>query len=207
LISILIVVLLYGGIQIVSQGILGDSLPIFGNAPLAEVAKRIMGPFGVTLMIVGAAISMFGYLSGDILNMPRVIFGAARDRVIPIPALARIHPRFATPYVSIILFAALGCVYAISGGFTQLAILSSASSLLIYLGVALAVIKLRFKEVRDPETFRIPGGYTIPILAVVSIGWFLSNLSMNEKIGMTAFIAILSVIFLTANWLRKKTAS
>src|SRR5688500_4425808 len=75
LISILIVVLLYGGIQLISQGILGDSLAMFGNAPLAEVAKQIMGPFGVTLMITGAAISMFGYLSGDILNMPRVIFG------------------------------------------------------------------------------------------------------------------------------------
>ncbi|MEX1240072.1 MAG: amino acid permease [Cyclobacteriaceae bacterium] len=204
LISILIVVLLYAGIQLVSQGILGDSLPLFGNAPLAEVANQIMGPFGVTLMIVGAAISMFGYLSGDILNMPRVIFGAARDRVIPIPALARIHPRFATPYMSIILFAALGCAYAISGGFTQLAILSSASSLLIYLGVALAVIKLRLTKARDPKTFRIPGGYTIPILAVIAIGWFLSNLSMNEKIGMAIFIGILSVLFLAVNWLKKK---
>jgi amino acid transporter len=200
MISILIVVLLYMAIQMVSQGVLGDSLALFGNAPLAEVAKQIMGPFGVTLMIVGACISMFGFLSGDILNMPRVLFGAARDNVIPIPALYRVHPRFATPYISVIVFAILGCSYAIAGGFTLLAKLSSASSLLIYLGVALAVIKLRFTKFQDPECFKIPGGFTVPVLAVLIIAWFLSNLTRSEVISITVFITVLSILFLLINW-------
>ena len=195
LLSLLVILLLYIGVQVVAQGILGDSFPNYKAAPLAEVAKRIMGPFGVTLMIIGASISMFGYLSGDILNMPRVLFRSAKDGVIPIRPLAFIHPKFATPYVSVISFTALGCFLAITGEFKQLAILSSSSVLLIYLGVALAVIKLRRKNKADPSSFQIPGGYSVPILAVLTILGFLSNLTKSEMIGIMITLVVLSLLF------------
>ncbi|KAA5541669.1 APC family permease [Adhaeribacter rhizoryzae] len=193
--SLSVILLLYMAVQLVSQGILGDSFPDYKAAPLAEVAKRIIGPFGVTLMIIGASISMFGYLSGDLLNMPRVLFRSAKDGVIPIRPLALIHPKFATPYVSVISFTALGCFLAITGEFKQLAILSSSSVLLIYLGVALAVIKLRIKNKADPSSFQIYGGYTVPILAVVTIIWFLSNLTKSEMIGIFITPVVLSLLF------------
>lgn len=207
LISFLIILTLYMLIQLISQGVLGDSLADFKEAPLAEVAKRIMGPAGVTLMIIGAAISMFGYLSGDALNMPRVLFGAARDNVIPVKSLAAVHRKYATPYISIILFTSLGCFFAIVGEFKQLAILSSASILLIYLGVALALIKSRFKKERNKDTFTTPGGYLVPVFSVVIILWFLSNLSKNEIIGMVSFISILTVIFFGLRFFERKVKS
>ena len=161
LLSTMIVLIIYVGVHLVARGILGSSLSSYTNAPLAETAKVIMGPFGITLMILGAAISMFGYLSSDILNMPRVLFRSAKDNLIPVKALARVHPGFATPYISIIVFTALGCFFAIVGGFRQLAILSTCSVLLIYLGVALAVIKLRTREKLADATFKIPGGILV----------------------------------------------
>ena len=196
LISFVIILLLYMVIQVISQGVLGDDLVGFKKAPLAEVAKRVIGPAGVTLMIIGAAISMFGYLSGDVLNMPRVLFGAARDKVIPVKILADVHKKYATPYASIVLFTTLGCFFAVVGEFKQLAILSSTSILLIYMGVALASIKARYKKENDSESFKIPGGYIIPVVAVLIILWFLSNLSGNEIIGMISFLGILSLIYL-----------
>jgi len=204
LLSLLVIILLYIAVQVVSQGILGDSFPNYKAAPLAEVAKRIMGPFGVTLMIIGASISMFGYLSGDILNMPRVLFRSAKDGVIPIKLLALIHPKFATPYVSVISFTALGCFLAITGEFKQLAILSSSSVLLIYLGVALAVIKLRIKNKADSSSFQIYGGYTVPILAVVTIIWFLSNLTKSEMIGVIITLVVLSLLFYLLKYLQNR---
>jgi APA family basic amino acid/polyamine antiporter len=195
LISFSIILFIYMSVQLVSQGVLGEALSGFKDAPLAEVAKRVIGPFGVTLMIVGAAVSMFGYLSGDALNMPRVLFGAARDGVIPVKILAAVHKKFATPYASIILFTTLGCFFAIVGEFKQLAVLSSASILLIYMGVALASIKSRYKKENDSESFKIPGGYIIPVISVIIILWFLSNLTKNEIIGILIFLAILSIIY------------
>lgn len=195
LFGFLVILLLYISIQLVSQGILGNSFSSYTDAPLAEVAKRVMGPFGVTLMILGAAISMFGYLSGDTLNMPRVLFRTAKDRIIPIKSLAKVHPKFATPYVAVIAYTVLGCFFAITGEFKQLAILSSSSVLLVYMGVALSVLKLRLHEKPNQKTFRIPGGFIVPILAVVTILWFLSSLTWQEIVGILIALAILSLIY------------
>ena len=196
MLSFLIILLVYVAVQLVSQGILGDSFSNYKSAPLAEVAKRIMGPVGVTIMIAGAAISMFGYLSSDTLNMPRVLFRSSMHRVIPIKPLSFVHPKFATPYISVLVFTSLGCFFSITGEFKQLAIFSSSSVLLVYLGVALAVIKLRQGNYDDSNTFRIPGGYTIPVLSIITILWFLSNLTSPEMLGIVIMIGVLSAIFL-----------
>jgi amino acid transporter len=195
LLGILVILVIYLCIQFVAQGVLGNSLADFKQAPLAEVAKKVMGPFGVSLMIMGAAVSMFGYLSSDILNMPRVLFRSAKDGVVPIKGLAKVHRKFSTPHISIIAFTALGCLFSITGEFRQLAILSTASVLLIYLGVALAVIKLKNIKSDEPSSFVIPGGYLIPVVAIVIIVWFLSNLKIKEVVGMMIFIAVLSVVY------------
>lgn len=202
IVSMVVVLILFILIQLTVQGILGPELVQHKDAPLAETAARMIGPVGATIVVLGAVFAMLGNLSGLVLNMPRLIFAAARDRVIPPQALARLHPRFATPYVSVIAYASLGCLFSILGEFRQLAMLSSASFLLIYLGVVLAVIKLRFTGKHDPEAYTIPGGLTIPVLSIIAIFWFLSNLSINEIWGMLAFLSILSVLWIIINYKR-----
>lgn len=205
LISISFVILLYVSIQLVAQGILGASLSTYKEAPLAEVAKQIWGPFGVTLILAGAAISMFGFLSGDVLNMPRVIYSAARDKVILPLSLAKIHRKYATPHYSIIMYAVVGCFFSITGEFKQLAILSSASVLLIYFGVALTFIKLRITGKAEADTFRVWGGYTVPGISILIILWVLSKLTTNEIVGIVSFIAILSAIYMFMKLLKKNS--
>lgn len=196
MLSFSIILLVYIGVQIVSQGILGDSFSSFKDAPLAETARRIMGPAGVTLMIAGASVSMFGYLSGDTMNVPRIMFRSSKDEVIPLKLLSHVHPRFATPYISVIIYTSLGCLFAITGEFKTLAILSSSSVLLVYLGVALAVMKLRRMRIGESNSFRIPGGYTVPILSAITILWFLSSLTSPEMKGIAMALLMLSFIFL-----------
>ena len=203
-VSALSVVLLYTLIQLTAQGVLGATLPNFTDAPLAEVGKAMIGPLGATLVVVGACFSMFGNLSGFALNMPRIIFAAARDEVILPKSLANIHPRYSTPHVAIIGYAALACFFACTGEFRQLAMLASASFLLIYLGVILAVIKYRMAKQDITGTYKMPGGYSIPGASVLAILWFLSHLPRNELTAMLIFLALLSVVYLTMNfWGRK----
>lgn len=202
LLSFLIILIIYIGVQIVAQGVLGDSLVNFTATPLAEVAKRVMGPVGFMIMIIGATISTFGYLTSDQLNMSRVLFRSAKDRVIPVTPLSFVHKKYATPYIAVITFASLGCVFAIIGEFKALAILSSSSVLIVYLGVALSTIKLRATKEKDYSTFRIPGGILIPILTIITIIWFLSNLSKKEMIGMAIFLAILSAIYMAIRFFK-----
>ena len=102
-------------------------------------------------------------------------------------------------------YSSLGLLFAISGGFKQLAIISSAATLLIYLGVVLATIKLRRADVGNSEkTFRVPGGISIPLLAVGAIVWLLSNLTKAELFGIVIFIFIFSLIYLSTRLLKNK---
>jgi len=199
MLSMLIVVVLYIVIQITVQGILGDSIRNFRNAPLAEVGRRMFGPAGASIVLIGASFSMFGNISGMVLNMPRILFAAARDKVLQPQALANVHPEFKTPYISIIVYAVLGFLFAAIGEFKQLAILSSASYLLIYLGVVLALIWFRIKKSGGNLSYKVPGGYVIPIISILTIIWVLSNLPLKELKAMSLFIIILTLIYLIFN--------
>lgn len=99
---------------------------------------------------------MFGNMSGEIMNEPRVLFAAARDGVIPPKILARVHTKYTTPHVAIIFYTSVAFLLAVIGGLQSLMIASSAAVLVIYLDVALSVIKLRKKVPEDTKSFRIP---------------------------------------------------
>jgi basic amino acid/polyamine antiporter, APA family len=187
---------LYILIQTVSQGVLGDNLVLEKQAPLAAVASTVLGNFGSNLMILGAAFSMFAALSGSVLSYPRIIFAGATKGWMP-AFLSKIHPKFVTPFWAIILYALLDFTFAISGGFKTLAVVASASMLSVYLGVVLATIKLRLKNKgNNLPLFKLPFGITIPVLATVSILWFLSNLAMTEVMALGILLLVLSLIYL-----------
>ncbi len=190
------VVLLYILIQTVSQGVLGNTLSSEKQAPLAAVASIVLGKFGSNLMILGAAFSMFAALSGSVLSYPRIIFAGANKGWMP-SFLGKVHPKFATPFWAIIAYVLFDFIFSISGGFKALAIVASASLLSIYLGVVLATIKLKFKnKADDTPNFKLPFGITIPVLATISILWFLSNLALSEMKSLGILLAVLSLIYL-----------
>jgi len=196
MLSMLIVVVLYILIQITVQGILGASITEFRNAPLAEAGRRMFGAVGAYVVLIGATFSMFGNISGMVLNMPRILFASARDKVLHPQALARVHPVFKTPYIAIIVYAVLGFIFASIGEFKQLAMLSSASYLLIYLGVVLAMVWFRIRKSLGRASYRVPAGYVIPLISVLTIIWVLSNLPPRELGAMALFIIILTIIYM-----------
>ena len=204
LISISLVVIIYILIQSVCQGVLGNSLPNFEATPLAETAKVALGSIGFTILFVGAMVSMFGYMSGAILNNPRILYALSRDRVLPITFLSKIHKAFATPANAIIIYAVIAFTIAASGNFKKLAVIASSAMLLAYLGVALSVIKLRLIKKENAEGFKIPGGIIVPIISAGLIIYFLTNIPLNELIITLILISILSVIYLVIRCFIKK---
>lgn len=201
------VLLMYILIQFVAQGVLGDQLAIHKDAPLASLATKLIGPVGGTIILITGVVSMFGMLSGDILASPRLLFAASTDKLLP-EFLSRVHPKFATPYWSIIIYSLTGLILASSGGFKQLAVLASSSVLIIYLAVVLATIRLRYKKGGEEKgSFKIPGGLIIPVLAVGTIVWFLSHITRAEIIGFAIFFAVLTLIYFIRKEIRKKIST
>jgi amino acid transporter len=72
------------------------------------------------------------------------------------------------------------------------------------MGVSLSVIKLRKMKATAPGEFKIPFGYTVPILSAGIILYFLSNLSDLEMRGTLIFEAVLSLIYFLLKYLQKK---
>ena len=187
--------LLYVLLQMVAQGTLGAALANNTEAPLVAAATVVFGGWGAKLLMAGVVISIFGCLSADVLSTPRVVFAAARDGLLP-AFLTKVHPRHRTPHVAIMLYAATGCAFALSGSFRGLAVVASGSILLIYLAVSLAVLRLRARDgVVGSGSFRIPGGATVPLLSALVIAWLLAQMTVDEAIGLAMLVAASGVIY------------
>jgi basic amino acid/polyamine antiporter, APA family len=188
------VTVLYLAVQIVAQGILGASLA-GQKTPLAEAAAVVMGQSGRLLILVGSAVSMFGYLSGMILSAPRMLFAFARDGFFPSP-LARVHDRYRTPYIAIAMQTVLVIGLAVSGSFEKLGILAVGTILLVYAACCVAVLVLRQRGVQQSGTpFRAPFAGSIPILALAVIVWLLKSLKADEWKAMFVVIGVAVVVY------------
>lgn len=195
-IAMVAITVLYVALQVVAQGVLGDALVTTGaDAPLAAAAGASMGGWARSLLLVGAAISMFGYLGGMTLSMPRILFALARDRFLP-KALGEVHPAYQTPHVAIIVQSSAALVLASSGTFEQLAILANASALALYFGCALASWRLRQLGVTGEGTpISIPGAALIPWITCAVIVWLLTGLRSIEWLGFIICIGIATLIY------------
>jgi amino acid transporter len=186
---------LYLLIQTVAQGLLGPSMAEHSAAPLAEAAGRALGSGGRLLVLLGATISMFGYVSGDMLGSPRALFAFARAGVLP-AVVGSVHPRFHTPFIAIIVYACIVATVSISSSFTQLAVLANVAALTLYLMCVTASYELQRRDVRADGgiPFAVPGGPVVPILAAAVIVWLLSNATRRE-FGVEALVLAVAAVF------------
>lgn len=187
--------LIYLLLQLVAMAVLGPSLASFADAPLAEVASRVLGPLGGTLMLVGGSISMLGFLCGDALGTPRSLYAFARDGLLPAP-LARLHPRFRTPWLSIAVYAALAWTLAAIGSFGVLVLLSNVALLSSYLLCCLAAIQLQRRNVQTGGSpFVPPGGPLVPALACLVVLWLLSHATAQEFAVTGGAVLVAALLF------------
>jgi amino acid transporter len=188
---------LYISVQIVSQGILGTALS-GAKTPLADAAGAALGGWGRTAILVGSSVSMFGYVSGMTLAVPRMLFALARDGFLP-RGIAVVHPRFRAPYRAIALQAALVAVLATTGSFERLAAVANGSVLLVYAACCVATFDLRRRDVRAGGVpFRVPAAGVVPWLALAVILALLATLQPMEWAAVLATVTAAALVYLIA---------
>ena len=187
--------LIYLLLQLVAHAVLGPALASFTDAPLVEVASRVLGPVGATVILVGGSISMLGFLSGDALGTPRSLYAFARDGLLP-ASLARLHPRFHTPWVAVIVHALFAWALASIGSFGVLVLIANVSVLTIYVLCCLAAIELQRRSVQTGgRPFVPPGGPTVPVLACVVLLWLLSHAAVQEFAATGGAVVVAALLF------------
>jgi basic amino acid/polyamine antiporter, APA family len=198
---------IYVLIQIVAQGTLGADLANQTDAPLAASAAKFLGNLGHFILVTGATISAFGFVTSDILSSPRMVFAFGRDGVLP-EFFAHVHPRYRSPDVAIITYAALAFVLSISGTFEQLAVLSNVAVLLMYFLCCAGCWVLISRDVRTDSAaaaLNFPGMKIVPALAIIAIVWILAHASIREFAVTGAVLVVASVFYLVRVQLRRKS--
>ena len=178
--------LIYGLIQWVVVGVLPD--PGHSERPLADVAHIAIGSSGAMLTALGALFSIYGYMSGNILTTPRITFALAERGDFP-AFFARIHARFHTPYVSILIFALLLWMLALFGSFAGNATLS-AGSRLFYYGVVCAALPALRKKSPGQALIHLPGGTFLGILGALICAALLTQIEYNQSLIVLAAVAV-----------------
>lgn len=187
--------LVYMAVQLIAHATLGADLAKFTEAPLAEAASRVLGPWGRNLMLAGGAISMLGFLSGDTLGTPRNLFAFARDGFFP-AALSSLHPRFHTPAAAIVAHAVMAWTLACLGTFGVLILLSNVALLTAYFLCCLAAIELARRDVRSGGApFVVPGGPLVPLLGCLVAAALLMQATRQEWLVTAATLAVAAVLF------------
>jgi len=138
--------------------------------PASDAVLRIFGPGADRLISAAIAVSAFGFLDLTLLAQTRIYYAMGVDRAF-LPALARLHPRFGTPVLAIVLQAAWGVVLVLTGTYGELVDSVVFSDWIFFALTAAAVFRFRSMipvSGRDPRAFRMPGYPVVPALFVAA---------------------------------------
>jgi basic amino acid/polyamine antiporter, APA family len=201
----LFVIALYVAIQTVAQGILGPSLAA-SKAPLADAMAQIHPALRV-LMLIGAAVSMSGYVASDIFGTPRQLFAFARDGLLP-GALGRLHARSHAPHVAIACYAALAALLAVTGSFARLAVWSTLAIAALYaVGCAAAWLLARRRVALAGTPLNFPLLSAAAALAIVSMLAVIALGSREELLGLAGLVGLSAAVYVLQTRLGPRQAA
>jgi len=156
----------------------------------ADTMFALFGRVGVVLVSMFVMISSFSSLNGSMLASPRVFFAMADDGLF-FDAIARVHPRYKTPYVAILLAAVLGMALVLSRSFESLTDTFVLAIWPFYaLGVA-AIYRLRRLRPDMVRPYRAIGYPVVPAIFVVSVIAFVINSLVHDPIPTGVTFALI----------------
>jgi amino acid transporter len=156
----------------------------------ADTMLALFGRAGMVLVSVFVMISSFSSLNGSMLASPRVFFAMADDGLF-FPAIAKIHPRYRTPYVAIVLAAVLGVALVMSRSFERLTDTFVLAIWPFYaLGVG-AIYRLRRNRPELPRPYRAMGYPIVPALFIGSVAAFVINSLVNDTTNSVITFALI----------------
>lgn len=186
------VTFLYCTIQYVVVSLLPDAAVT--DRPLADAARQLWGTAGASLISLGALISVYGYFTAMMLHTPRLVFALGEKGDFP-RVLARIHPRYRTPHISILVFTAILWCLAAGGSFKWNVFVSAVGRLLVY-GFTCAALPILRRRRPDAPGFRLPGGNVFAAFAVLFVAVLASQMTRAEE-----FVVVVALMLAGANWL------
>jgi APA family basic amino acid/polyamine antiporter len=183
ILGISIVTIFYLTTNIVLFGVMRwDSLQ-YDNAPLATATNMALGSIpalaliGRTVVGGGALVSVAGSDESGMIGTSRLGYALAADGLFP-RVFAKIHPKFKTPYLGIVIQAVTALVAAIMGGLAMLIATSVFFMAIAYVATSASIFSLRRKGVK--AQFHLRGGWLVPSLGAIFSLYLITQCSLTQ---------------------------
>ena len=186
--------LLYIATGLVATGLVPYKILGISSSPIATAAKAT-GSYPLFVVVsFGGLVATVSVLLTNLLGLSRVSFTMARNGQLP-KALARVHPKLGTPYISILITGALMATLAFVSDLRQTAAITSFSMLVTHIILHASAIRLRKKN-PDLETFKAPLFPLVPCLGLASCVILMLSLPMESWIVSTIVMTAVAVLYL-----------
>jgi len=187
---------LYALIQLSAQRLLPD----LANTERALVAAgdAWLGSVGAIVVMAALIASVTGNLLGSMFSTARMSYRLGLDRQLP-AWFGVVSERHATPANSIAFYGLLAFALAASGSFVWLAVLSVLIRLLVYMLCIASMPAVQRQAGADPHFLKLPGGWLLPVLAVLTCAGLLTQVKLNSVLATLALLAAGSVLYAVAN--------
>lgn len=175
----------------------------------ADVMEAAVGPVGASVVALIILMSMTGTVNGHLMTAPRVFYAMAKDGLF-FEGVAKVHPRYRTPYVSIIVLAIWAALLSMSGTFEQL-YSYVVFGFWIFMGLTVAgVMVLRKKRPDLPRPYKTWGYPVTPILFILSSVFLTVNSLIRTFWNSFAGLALIALgipVYLIWKGRRKASAA
>jgi APA family basic amino acid/polyamine antiporter len=186
--SLAICTVLYCAVSFVVTGMVSyDKLD--PAAALANAFQVHGQTWAATLISAGAVAGLTTVVLTLMIGATRVIFAMGRDHLLP-PVVAKVHPRFRTPYIITIIIAVVTMVIA---GFTPVGVLEemvNIGTLSAFVLVSIGVIVLRRTRPDLPRAFRVPWVPFLPIASALICLYLMINLSVETWLRFAVWLVL-----------------
>jgi APA family basic amino acid/polyamine antiporter len=177
--SLIICTVLYVILSVVMTGMapwtqLGTAEPMITALQFSGGPEKLV-TISRFVIALGAVIAMGSVLLVFQMGQPRIFFSMARDGLLP-PFIAKVHPKFQTPWVGTIITGVFVGGFAAVANIAEVVDLTNIGTLFAFVLVSLGVIILRVKEPDRPRPFRVWGAPWTPIISIVSCGYLMFQL-------------------------------
>jgi APA family basic amino acid/polyamine antiporter len=140
------------------------------NAPndrvASEMISRVVGGGGASIIAALILLSTFDTTNSTVLTNARVYYAMAEHGVF-YPGASRVHPKFQTPYVSLLMQGGWSLVLLLTGSFGLITDMYVFVNWVLYVLMALAVFILRRRNPGQERPFKVPGYPYIPAIFMI----------------------------------------
>jgi basic amino acid/polyamine antiporter, APA family len=190
-IAIFAAVALYLVVGAVTIGVMGVPALAASDTPILAAAAKFMGPIAKPLVVTAAVIATGKSLNGVTMVFSRYLFAMGRSGVLP-SMFGRVHPKFGTPYVAlIVVFILCAAGLLLPSSLTLLFLAVNIPTLLMYAAASLSGARVAAKhpEIYEGATFKMGRGLT-QVWAYLSVLVALGLIALGITTDWRPYVAL-----------------